>query len=395
MVNLLWSIAAQQIREFDQNVRLVIVHPNCVGQHHLFNILFQNDKSIYMRFDKSGLTHEQLRDQLKDALARQEASVEKAETIVLDEGDRASSDSLGAFVLELLGRMQTGRIVLVTREVPGFVLDSAEIRKQTCFVPVNKQLMLSDYARLDEKTAFLEVRALGSGRVTLNGRSIDDWDGTLPRALFYYLVDRGMTTRSQIFETFWPNLSTREATNVFHVTKRKISEVLGVDLTTYWSGFYRIASNIDLQYDVFLFTEMVQNSAIAEPEEASRLLTYALSLYQGDFLRTVEADWVKRRRQEMQQMYGEALIGLGKLMEQAGKSREALGLYVRASATNRHREDLARSIMMLYRNLGWHEDAIATYRRLESELESALGVSPAPTLQELLAEIQAETERVH
>ncbi|NWG15618.1 MAG: hypothetical protein HXY41_03205 [Chloroflexi bacterium] len=348
-----------------------------------------------MRFDKSGLTHEQLRDQLKDALARQEASVEKAETIVLDEGDRASSDSLGAFVLELLGRMQTGRIVLVTREVPGFVLDSAEIRKQTCFVPVNKQLMLSDYARLDEKTAFLEVRALGSGRVTLNGRSIDDWDGTLPRALFYYLVDRGMTTRSQIFETFWPNLSTREATNVFHVTKRKISEVLGVDLTTYWSGFYRIASNIDLQYDVFLFTEMVQNSAIAEPEEASRLLTYALSLYQGDFLRTVEADWVKRRRQEMQQMYGEALIGLGKLMEQAGKSREALGLYVRASATNRHREDLARSIMMLYRNLGWHEDAIATYRRLESELESALGVSPAPTLQELLAEIQAETERVH
>lgn len=395
MVDLLREIAARQLRELDENIRLVIVHPNYVCQRHLLNVLFQTNKSIYIRFNDSRQTHEQLRAQLDDSLARQEASLESAEIVVLDEGDRAASDSLGTFVLELLDRMKKGRVLLFTRVAPGFVRDSADIRKQTGFIPIERQLMLSDYARLDDKMAFLEVRALGSGRVMLNGRSVDDWDGTLPRALFFYLVDRGMTTRSQIFETFWPNLSTREATNVFHVTKRKISEVLGVDLTTYWSGFYRIASNIDLHYDVFSFTEMVQNSAVAAPEEAARLLSCALSLYQGKFLRSVETDWVKRRRQEMEHLYGEALIGLGKLMEQAEKPREALGLYVRASAANRHREDLARSIMLLYRQLGWHEDAIATYRRLESELENALGVSPAPTLQELLGEIQAEAERVH
>ena len=41
-----------------------------------------------------------------------------------------------------------------------------------------------------------------------------------------------MVTRDEIFETFWPGLPTKEATNVFHVTKRKISERLGYELTS-------------------------------------------------------------------------------------------------------------------------------------------------------------------
>jgi two-component SAPR family response regulator len=221
---------------------------------------------------------------------------------------------------------------------------------------------------------------------------VDNWDGTLPRALFFYLIDRGMTTRSEIFDTFWPNLSVREATNVFHVTKRKISEMLGVDLTVYWSGFYHISSQIDLQYDVALFTEQLQQADVAVRDERERLLTRALSLYKGSFLTSLDMEWTERRRQELIQTYGESLIGLAKVVESTGKKREALGLYVRAVATNRQREDLARSIMQLYQGLGMYADALRTYEHLETELDRSLGVSPARSLQELAVSIRAEAE---
>ncbi|MBI5669344.1 MAG: hypothetical protein HZC41_15175 [Chloroflexi bacterium] len=393
MIDLLQELATRQMENISSTARLVIAHPNYTYQHRLLHLVLQDSSSVYVRCEGDQLTAEQLRQQLDSALEQQQGDLKRAAVIALDEADRALPEALEAFVTDLLNR-STGRIVVVTRRMPEFIYRRPEIRAQTVFVPVDKALMLPDYANQEDNTYLLEVRALGSGRVMLNGRNVDNWDGTLPRALFFYLVDRGMTTRSQIFETFWPNLPTREATNVFHVTKRKISEVLGVDLTVYWSGFYRIAPNIDLLYDSALFNEMVQDSAVAEPEEATRLLTYATTLYRGEFLSSIDMDWAEKRRQEITQNYGEALIGLGKLMEQSGRLEESLGLYVRASATNPQREDLARSIMLLYRQLGMRDDAIATYRRLEAELENSLGVSPARNLQELLAEIQAEAERV-
>src|SRR5204863_8076031 len=143
------------------------------------------------------------------------------------------------------------------------------------------------------------VYGLGPGQALINGKRIDQWDGLLPRSLFFYFVDRGMITRDEIFQTFWPTLSIREATNVFHVTKRKISEILGFDLTVYWSGFYRISPDIDLHYDVIKFAENVQNSVIADDDEASPLLQHAIYLYRGLFLSTIEMPWSIARRNEL------------------------------------------------------------------------------------------------
>jgi DNA-binding SARP family transcriptional activator len=393
MITLSQEHVLQQLQELDSSTRLVIVHPNYVPQHLLLNPLMNETGVVYVRFDGVNLAEHQLETQLKAALASQSESLRKVKTLVLDECDRANVNALDAFLPRLAAQLSSGRVMVVSREVPQCVLNDEQLRSQSRFVPVDEAVMLSDYAHQTDGTALLEVRALGSGRILLNGKHVDNWDGVLPRSLFFYLIDRGMTTRSEIFETFWPNLSTREATNVFHVTKRKISEVLGLDLTVYWSGFYRIAPDIKLSYDAALFSEMIQDSAVAPTEEAKRLLERAISLYRCDFLTSVEMDWVVKRRKELLESYGEALISLAKMMEKSGEIARALGLYVRAALTNPQREDLARSIMMLYHELGMPEDAIATYARLEQELERSLGVSPAPQLQELLASIQAEKQK--
>jgi two-component SAPR family response regulator len=183
----------------------------------------------------------------------------------------------------------------------------------------------------------------------------------------------------------------REATNVFHVTKRKISEVLGIDLTEYWSGFYHISPKIELSYDVVRFSELFQDSAVASLDGMIDLLRQSISLYRDDFLNSLQMDWVHNRRRELRQTYGEALISLGKALEQQGHISEALGLYLRATTTNPHREDVALNAMKLYQNMNMHADALLVYERLKAELNEYLGVAPNHQLQELAGELERVT----
>ncbi|MBZ0284888.1 MAG: bacterial transcriptional activator domain-containing protein [Anaerolineae bacterium] len=394
MFDLMHQLAQKQLRELQPGIRLIVLHPNYTPRHQLIQTLLNENACLYLCLEGDALSVEQLVTQFESALTEQLSGGDLSTIayLILDECDRAQSDELGNFLKQMLDRLTNGRVVIVSRILPACIQDTAELRQQASLIPVDKESMLPDYAQQEDGMSLLEVRALGGGRVLLNGRLVTNWDGTLPRALFFYLIDRGMTTRNEIFETFWPTLTIREATNVFHVTKRKISEVLGVDLTYYWSGFYRISPQIELRYDVATFSELIQDSDVATDDESARLLTRATWLYRDHFLTTMDSSmpWLQRRRQELNQTYVDALIALGKLLERQGKQREALGLYVRASAYNPRREDLAGSIMTLYRDLGMAKDALETYQRLESTILETVGISPAQWLQDLAASIREQ-----
>jgi DNA-binding SARP family transcriptional activator len=382
-------LAAQQLHEKGADVRLIFIHPNFAQQHAILTEFLPG--GAYVRLSGNALSKEDVQRQIAEALEAQGARLDSVETLVIDEADRASMQEFTVLIRDVLGQMPSGRIVVLSRALPSGLLADSHLRQQTHFVPARDKMMLWDYAQHNNgSNALLEVRALGLGRVQLNGQPVENWDGMLPRSLFFYLVDRGMVRRAEIFETFWPDLSVREATNVFHVTKRKVSEVLGIDLTVYWSGFYHISPKISLSYDVSLFTEMAQDSAIAPDEEAVGLLEQAVSLYRGDFLTSLESDWVVQRRQDLLQAYGEALISLAKIYERTNEPHRALGLYLRATTTNLHREDLAASIMRLFRELNQPQEALTVYERLEKELRQALNVAPGKQVRELADSIRNE-----
>jgi len=394
MYALLQREALKYLDSLDSEIRVVVANPNYGYQRLFFDQLIKEKDSVYIRFEGLNLNLSQLQGQLKSALDAQgiRDDLRGNGNIVLDECDCAQPQALDALLIDLAQRAKHRRIVVFSRVLPTFALKDSEWRSRTRFIPYDESMMFWDYAQQDtQKSTLLEVRALGMGRVLLNGVPVDEWDGVLPRSLFFYLVDKGMTTRNEIFETFWPNLSVREATNVFHVTKRKISEVLGIDLTSYWSGFYHISEKIQLSYDVVQFSEMIQESGIASVDEATTLLRHATGLYRDYFLTTMDGmEWVIRRRQELHQSYGEALVSLAKFLEKQGKQEEALGYYLRASTTNRRREDVVLSAMQIYRDLSMFEDALQVYEHLKNELLETLGVAPDKPLQELAESIRQD-----
>lgn len=245
----------------------------------------------------------------------------------------------------------------------------------------------------------LEVYSLGRGYALINGQQITNWDGALPRNLFFFFIDRPLVTRDEIFEIFWPNLTTKEATNVFHVTKRKISERIAArldtpgdhDLTQYSSGFYMPNERIVRHYDVFDFLEAVEQALVAADErEQESLYSRAVDLYKAPFLQTVQMPWAENRREQLRQMYAQALIGLGRICQRRHDTERALGYYTRALREAPEREDIHHEVLRLYDHLGMYSDAIAQYRRLEEMLKTTVGIAPARETTELYEAILAK-----
>jgi two-component SAPR family response regulator len=203
-------------------------------------------------------------------------------------------------------------------------------------------------------------------------------------------------TRDTIFETFWPDLTIREATNVFHVTKRKMMERIAdrlngvLELTQYANGFYIPSDKIMRHYDTSDFLEAVEQAMVAADErQEEALYRQAIALYKGPFLQAISMPWANSRREQLRQQYAQALIGLGRIVQRHGQPEAALGCYMRAVKEMPEREDIHREVMRLYAELGLIEDALAQYRRLETILIKSLNIGPAPETRQLCEQIAA------
>lgn len=242
----------------------------------------------------------------------------------------------------------------------------------------------------------LEIYAFGRGHAVSNGREVRRWDGALPRNLFFYFIDNPLVTRDQVFEIFWPKLSIKDATNVFHVTKRKISERISAhadnnesfELTNYSKGIYVPSDKIVRHYDVYDFEQAMESALMSDdPHEKAVLYRHAVDIYKAPFLHTIKLPWVEARRKQLQVMYAEALIGIAHLRARDGHWEHALGSYVRAIKEVPEREDIHRQVMQMYVNLDRGEDARQQYAVLERHLKRKFGVAPSKETRELLESI--------
>jgi two-component SAPR family response regulator len=245
----------------------------------------------------------------------------------------------------------------------------------------------------------LEVYAFGRGHALVNGLPITNWDGALPRNLFFFFMDHPLVTRDEIFETFWPDLSVKEATNVFHVTKRKITERISMkvsenssyELTQYNSGFYMPSDKIVRHYDVGDFQEAVDKALVANSEkEEVALLSRAIDIYKASFLQTIEMKWVVERRSTLRQLFAQSLIGMGRIYVRHGEDQRAIGFFTRSLKETPEREDIHRQVMSLYQNMGMLDDAVMQYRKLEQVLADTLKISPSRETRELYEQVEAK-----
>lgn len=303
------------------------------------------------------------------------------------------NDSYAEFFAALVNNVpDSAKLVVSARELPtnpwqSLVLDGAATVIGTERVGSRRMFSVENADRPQ-----LEIYAFGRGHAIINGKPVDSWDGALPRNLFFYFIDNQLVTRDEVFAAFWPALNQKEATNVFHVTKRKISERLSAnvlddenyELTAYSTGFYRPSDKVSRHYDVAAFEEAIDEATMTfDDDEQAVLYQRAVDIYQSPFLLTIDMDWVHERREKLQRSLIEALIGLARYHKAGERSERALGYFARSLREAPLREDIHREIMTLYRDMGYVDEARKQYTYLETRLQDELGVTPGPETQQL------------
>jgi DNA-binding SARP family transcriptional activator len=88
-------------------------------------------------------------------------------------------------------------------------------------------------------------------------------------------------------------------------------------------------------------------------------------------------EWVIQRREQLRQLYAQALIGMGRIHKRRDDCKAALGFFLRAVKETPEREDIHREIIALYLNLGQIEDARLHYYHLSQLLKESFGITPS------------------
>ncbi|MCS6836564.1 MAG: bacterial transcriptional activator domain-containing protein [Anaerolineae bacterium] len=414
---------AQELQERIQGKRLILFYPTIRCRNLILAQLMSlfGDRLIYHRARGDDLS----------TLAWAEALLsEIAPTVGLNWQDAEDTSEIGELLAEALNQHDTQPIMLYLDEVER-VRDEADFhafihallrglaehvqllisartlhrKPWISYLQAREAVVLSTEARSTALTFTTEpqerpqvdVYGFGRGRVFVNGHEITTWDGLLPRYIFFFLMDNELVTRDQIFATFWPDLPVKEATNVFHVTKRKISERISTaasdgqnyEFTTYCGGFYMPSDKVCRHYDVADFEKLMEHGYYCDSDdERLDLFLKAVGLYRAPFLETINMPWVIQHREKLRMMFVDALVSIGRIMRARNQSQPAVGYFQRALREVPQREDIHREVMELYVLLNRDQDAVRQYRFLERHLQQTMGLMPSKETRQLFDRIK-------
>jgi hypothetical protein len=376
MLDRILTVAAEQLQQLDPSVRILLAHPQYKSHQLLIQQFLNHFDGIYLKIDSEVTRPGDLESQIANTFDLYGIPPTDRDNfaIVFDNADALAPEILKAYFESRLQKPQSAPLLYCSRSYAHFVERFPGLEAVTQLWPVSQEQMLPDYLARDRNRRLVEVHALGSGRTVIDGEEIEDWAGSLPRHLFFYLIDRGLRTRNQIFDAIWPGVALREATNMFHVTKRKINEVLGFELATFSGGYYRLADHIDLLYDVSAYMESFQASAVADSPAGLILLEQCLALYRGDFLAGIDSRWIRQRRHEMRLLHSEALSAAARLSDQNQDPELAIGRYAQAYAFNPAREEFARNLIRVYTASGRKADSNAVREALKAQAVSGSAI---------------------
>jgi DNA-binding SARP family transcriptional activator len=160
------------------------------------------------------------------------------------------------------------------------------------------------------------------------------------------------------------------------------------DTVLFEEGLYRFSPAADYWFDVEAFDQLLDQAEVGgDPEATTALLERALSLYRGDYLEGVYADWCALERERLRGRHLAALETLAGLYAAQRKLRRAIEGYQRLLGEDPFREAAHRELMRCYYRAGDRAAAIQQYQACASMLREELGLSPSAETEALYRQI--------
>jgi len=242
----------------------------------------------------------------------------------------------------------------------------------------------------------LRVLGMGPLQVFVNDELIDSaaWGSARPRELLLYLLMHpDGRTKEQVGLVFWPEASSAQLRNNFHVTLHRLRKALrNPNWITVTNDRYRVDPAVVAEFDVASFERdlvMARRAMKRQETGAATSLERALSLYRGDFLDGEPAgDWHLEHRDRLQRMFVDGLMELGIHHSSEERHAKAADVYRRVLARDDVHEDAALALMQSLALLGERGQAIRFYQRFADKMRRELEAEPGEELVELYEELK-------
>lgn len=232
----------------------------------------------------------------------------------------------------------------------------------------------------------MEIHAFGTGEIRRDGELVhpSTWRSSRARALFFYILDHGKVRKEAIGLDFWPDFSSGKVSSNFHATLWRVRQALGFkEAIIFENEQYSLHPSIQLWYDV---AEFENNLSRAEAQSLSKrerneLIKQSIDLYQAPFLQDIYMEWADLRREELRNLYLEALIDMAAMETSNKHYRSAKHNYERVLAVDPYRDEVHLAMMKCLALSGAPSAAIAHFKDYRTMLRRELNAEPLPELQ--------------
>lgn len=246
------------------------------------------------------------------------------------------------------------------------------------------------------QSADLAVRALGALEITMAGIDVtrEPWSQGRPRELLLLLLCHPEgRTREQVGLVFWPEATSAQVKNSFHVLLHRLRKGLNdPDVIVLEDGHYRINRNRTAWFDAATFEQelsVVLRQLRAGENELERL-ERTLELYRGDFSGgEFVGHWHLEVHDRLRRLYVDGLGALADLKMEAGDFRRAAEILEVLTRKEELREDAVRRLMLCLVRMNQRDRALRQYARLVELLRDELDAEPEPETQELAERLRA------
>lgn len=231
----------------------------------------------------------------------------------------------------------------------------------------------------------LVVRALGPLEIECGGRRLDAdaWtSGKAKELLLHLACHPAGRTREQIGLVFWPDASTAQIKNSFHVLLHRLRKTIErADVVHLDGERYRLNPALDPEFDAARFETLAVRAlrAVRASEEPWRELDDALALYRGDLFDGQNVgDWSLDLHQRLRCMHHDVLAAAADLRLQRGDVGGAVELLERLTRADEFREEGHRQLMRCYARAGQRERALQHHEWFVARLAQRLDAPPEP-----------------
>lgn len=277
---------------------------------------------------------------------------------------------------------------------------AASYVSRTCKEPSQAQSISPSKATTAPiQTPTLTAHLLGTFRVSVNDRPVENRPGGRGRAMLKYLLIHHdqPTPRDVLMDVFWPDANPEAARNRLHVAlhniRLELRAVTGIPVVIFEDGAYSLNPDFHLWVDVDEFDRHVEKGrrleAAGQIAKAAAEYEPAISLYQSDLLaEDPYEEWPVLARERLRVAYLDTLDRLSHIYFDRGEYAACVTLCQLVLARDNCREDAHCLLMHCYGRQGQHYLALRQYQACVEALKAELDTGPAPTTTQLYERIR-------